>query len=264
MTSFKSVLGSCTPRFIRKSICRLGNFYSSIEDFGPLRFPSQELAFRTLKTHGWTPKACIDIGAYHGEWAAMFRQLFPQAAVLMVEAQDSKRPKLQKACAKLGPGVEYATALLGAVDGTEVAFAEMETGSSVYAETSFVQRQTIKKRLTTLDSLLDQHPAFQKADCLKIDTQGYELEVLKGCPQLLKTLDAVLLEVSLLPVNAGCPLFAEVVAFMAAHGYQLFDFCSQIRRRDGVLWQTDLLFTRTGGSIRIDPRLTPENWGPAA
>lgn len=264
MTSFKNLLGGFTPRFIRKIICRLGNFYSTIEDFGPLRFPSQELAFRTLKMHGWSPKGCIDIGAYHGEWAKMFRQLFPQAAVLMIEAQDSKRSKLETACAELGPGVEYATALLGADDGIEVEFAEMETGSSVYAETSHVQRLTAKKRLTTLDTLLERHPAYLSADCMKIDTQGYELEVLKGCPRLLKTVDVVLLEVSLLPVNAGCPLFAEVVAFMTANGFQLFDFCSQIRRRDGVLWQTDLLFLRTNGSIRIDPRLTAQNWGPEA
>lgn len=263
MSSLKSLVAAWTPRFIRKGICRLGNFYSAIEDFGPLRFPSQELAFRTLKTHGWAPKACIDIGAYHGEWAAMFRELFPHAKVLMIEAQESKRSKLEVACKELEPGVEYAMALLGAVDGAEVEFAEMETGSSVYAETSYVHRQAIKKRLTTLDTLLDKHQSFQKADCLKIDTQGYELEVLKGCPRLLKTLDAVLLEVSLLPVNAGCPLFAEVVAFMTANGYKLFDFCSQIRRRDGVLWQTDLLFIRVAGAIRIDPRLTPENWGPA-
>lgn len=264
MTPIRHLLAKYTPRFMRRAVCRLGDFYSALEVLGPPRFPSQELAFRTLRSGGWSPKACIDVGAYHGEWAAMFFDVFPQSAVLMIEAQKSKQSKLEIARKRLGAGAEYAIALLGAANAAEVEFAEMETGSSVYAEMSHVQRQTTRKTLITLDTLLDQHPQFLMANCLKVDTQGYELEVLRGCPRLLKVLDVVLLEASLLPVNAGCPLFAEVVLFMAEKGYKLFDFCSQIRRRDGVLWQTDLLFIRTAGSIRIDPRLTPENWGSAA
>lgn len=264
MTFLKRSLTAFTPRIVRKNICRLGNFFATIEDFGPPRFPSQELSFRTLRTHGWSPKACIDVGAYHGEWATMFRGMFPQSQVLMLEAQEGKRPRLEATCRELGSGVSFDIALLGSVDGREVEFSEMETGSSVFAETSHVQRQAVTRKLTTLDTLLQRHPSFSDANCLKLDTQGYELEVLKGASRLLTTLDAVLMEVSLLQVNAGCPLFAEVVSFMTSHDFVVFDFCSQIRRRDGVLWQTDLLFIRRNGAIHIDPRLTPANWGPAA
>jgi hypothetical protein len=35
---------------------------------------------------GWAPKSYIDVGAYEGQWAAMFRSIFPEAQVLMVEA----------------------------------------------------------------------------------------------------------------------------------------------------------------------------------
>lgn len=95
---------------------------------------------------------------------------------------------------------------------------------------------------------------------LKLDVQGYELEVLKGSSQALRAADVVLMEASLVPINDGCPLIGEVMSFMYDHRFRVFDFCSQIRRADGVLWQTDLLFLKAGSGITPDPRLTHENW----
>jgi hypothetical protein len=69
------------------------------------------------------------------------------------------------------------------------------------------------------------------------------------------------LEASLVPINQGCPLIAEVMAFMSAAGFNLFDFCSQTRRRDGVLWQTDLMFLREGAAFSPPATLSRDNWG---
>lgn len=190
----------------------------------------------------------------------MFLSLFPDSKILMIEAQEGKREILQKAAAESGDKLVYEMALLGASDGQEVSFIEMETGSSVYEESSSAKRAKTIKKLTSLDTLVKAHPDFASASALKIDTQGYELEVLKGCPNLLKLLDVVLLEVSLVNTNKGAPLFAEVVSFMTSNGFKLFDFCSQIRRKDGVLWQTDLLFIRVDANIHIPTELTENNW----
>ena len=57
-------------------------------------------------------------------------------------------------------------------------------------------------------------------------------------------LDIVLLEASLIPINRGCPLIAEVIEFMAHHGYRMLDFGSQVRRTDFALWQIDLFFVK--------------------
>jgi FkbM family methyltransferase len=261
-SGLKQMLGEFTPRIARRAAVRLGAFYERFEQHSrPVRFPSQEGAFHTLKKHGWSPKSCIDVGAYHGEWAAMFLGIFPESRVLMLEAQEGKRAALEESAARSGGRTSLAIALLGAVDGQEVEFAEMETGSSVYSEASPFARTVVRKPLTTLDRLLADWPAFAAPQCLKIDTQGYELEVLKGASRTLRQVDAVLMEVSLLQVNAGCPTFAEVISFMNDAGFTVFDFCSQIRRRDGVLWQTDLLFVRRAGGIQINPRLTHANWG---
>lgn len=222
-------------------------------------FPSQEASLITLRNLGWRPTVCIDIGAYQGEWASMFGGIFPDAKVLMIEAQKAKEPFLEQTT-RLFPGYRYAVALLGASDGSEVEFVEMETGSSVFEESSHFARSRFRRALVTLDSLTENYPPFMNANMIKLDTQGYELEVLRGATRVLASVDVVLLEVSLIPINKGAPSFAAVVEFMTACGFRLFDFCSQIRRKDGVLWQTDLLFLRKGAIPNLVERLTPENW----
>ena len=70
-------------------------------------------------------------------------------------------------------------ALLGAQNGAVVEFIEMETGSSVDEERSYYNRRKVYKVTKTLDDLLTERHA-PAVDLLKLDVQGYELEVLKG------------------------------------------------------------------------------------
>ncbi len=245
---------------MRSFLARLGRFYGKTGKLSDIHFPSQEGAFLTLKSLGWKPSACIDVGAYRGDWAKMFHSIFPESKVLMIEAQEAKKDALKEAVSASAKDLSYEIALLGANDEEEVEFVEMETGSSVFEESSPYPRSKVLKKLTTLDTLVKRHPPFEQAQALKLDTQGYELEVLKGAPNLLKRVEVILLEVSLIPINEKAPLFSEVESFMTAHDFKVFDFCSQIRRKDGVLWQTDLMFIRNGAGIRIEPRLTRENW----
>lgn len=255
VTDMKQAVKNITPRFLQKFLFRLGRFYDTGHSF-----PSQEATFRTIRSLGWMPKTCIDVGAYHGEWARLFRAVYPESRVLMIEAQDGKKPRLDDAVNESPHHLAYEIALLGASDGQEVEFVEMETGSSVFEESSPYGRRREVKKLTTLDTVLVKHPDFQQAQALKLDTQGYELEVMKGAASLLRTVEVVLLEVSLLPVNKGAPPFSEVISFMSSRGLKIFDFCSQIRRKDGVLWQTDLLFVRDGAIPNVEAKLTKENW----
>ena len=260
----KNLVKNITPNSLRNFLIRLGRFYSleNQRKNSFHQFPSQKGAFCTLKELGWNPQRCIDVGAYNGEWTRMFISIFPDAKVLMIEAQEGKKEILKNAISAIKKNnLEFEICLVGANDGKEVSFIEMGTGSSVYEESSYYKRTKTNKKLIRLDTLLENYPDFIASNALKIDTQGYELEVLKGCPLLLKNLEVVLLEVSLVEINKRTPLFSEVVSFMACSGFKLFDFCSQIRRKDGVLWQTDLMWIRDDGKIEIPAELNEQNWG---
>ena len=150
--------------------------------------------------------------------------------------------------------MDYRSALLGSTSGKTVTFVQMETGSSVFEEQSNAPRSTSVRTLVTLDELLAAEP--KRVDFLKLDVQGFEFEVLRGAERAMEQALAVLMETSLIPTNQGEPLIAEVIQFMDSRGFRMLDFCSQMCRSDGALWQTDLLFVRASSGLLPDPDIT--------
>ncbi len=87
-----------------------------------------------------------------------------------------------------------------------------------------------------LDAVLSEE-SIRGIDYIKIDTEGYELEILKGATDTLKGVFAVELEVWFNPVFVGAPLFREVDAFMASQGFTLFDLARSncfFKRKEGA------------------------------
>src|SRR5262245_9113584 len=72
---------------------------------------------------------------------------------------------------------------------------------------------TYPMTLSRLDSACDVQP-----DILKIDTQGTELDILKGAGRLLDRTFAVELEVEFVPQYQNQALFADIDAFMRSQG----------------------------------------------
>lgn len=62
----------------------------------------------------------------------------------------------------------------------------------------------------------------ERVDFLKIDTQGAELDVLKGAEKTLATVRAVELEVEFNPIYLGQPLYSQVDTFLREHGFVLW------------------------------------------
>ena len=142
--------------------------------------------------------------------------------------------------------------LLGAVDGKEVQFHVMASGSSIMSERSDVPRTTETRQLTTLNSLLAGGPNI---DFLKIDAQGYELSILDGADHILSGVQAVLLETALIEVNEGSPILHDVLTYMHERGFVAFDIIEMHRRPlDRALCQIDVLFCRQDAQIRADKR----------
>jgi FkbM family methyltransferase len=211
-------------------------------------FPSIYGALMYLRQWGFRPRYVADVGAYHGEWTRMTKEIYPTCSVLMVEPQEGKRVRLEEVRTAI-PDVRFETALLGATEGETVDFVVMETGSSIFEEISdHHPRKKVEKRLTTLDALLARTTDWNEIDLLKLDVQGYELEILRGAPACLPRTEVVLMEVSIVPRNEGCPTIERVFEFMTARGFRMLDFCSQHRRANKALGQTDLLFLNARSS----------------
>ncbi|WP_370326609.1 FkbM family methyltransferase [Euzebya sp.] len=208
-------------------------------------FPSHAASLVMLRNRACCLRTIIDVGAFEGEWTSLVRLVFPGARVLMVEAQESKAGALRSLVESGHGDVQLAIAVAGPKDGQSVNFYEMETGSSVLGELSDVSRTVTTAKVRTLDSIVADLPSHWGApDFIKVDVQGYELEVLRGAEAVLSSARFAMLEVSLIQYNEGAPLLAEVIAFMDDRDFRVVDIFQEMRRRDGQLIQLDVLFER--------------------
>lgn len=211
--------------------------------------PDMARGLRRLAERGLQPRHVVDVGAYHGDWSLMARDIWPEAQITMVEANRDKSPILTPVAERLGAQLQFE--VLGPEDGREVVFQVMESGSSVLPENSPVARREEGRHARRLDTLLE----ADRPDFIKLDVQGYELEVLRGAPDILAGAQAVLLEVSLIEINRGAPLMAEVVGFMAERGFEICDILELHRRPlDRATNQVDLLFVPRNSPMLRDTR----------
>jgi FkbM family methyltransferase len=210
-----------------------------------------EISYFRLAEHGFYPSGIVDIGAYQGDWTKLIAKIFPEAPILMIEAQAAKKAHLDAVCRAL-PEVDYALCLLGEKDGAETVFNVMETGSSVYAERSNVARAAITMPVHTLDNLLSRFPQIKAPLFMKLDVQGSELDVLRGSSCALKIAEVVQLELALMNYNEGAPAADAVIEFMAKHDFVLYDVCGFIKPNPQFLSQIDVLFARKESMLRRD------------
>eukprot|EP00913_Durusdinium_trenchii_P033413 g31281.t1 len=135
---------------------------------------------------GFEARHVLDIGAHVGNWTTDALEVFPSARFLMIEANPLHRPQLEAI------GQPFVIALLAAKGAEAVVVSEVFRGERC-------------------------------CDLLKADVQGAELTVLLGGLKTLSQAQLVLLEAPVLPYNEGAPSFSEVIAFMAAHHFELVD-----------------------------------------
>lgn len=99
---------------------------------------------------------------------------------------------------------------------------------------------------TSLNHFL--HAATFRRGFLKIDVQGYELNVLRGCDNLVNFFEYIYVELSFIELYKEQPLFSEVHNFLEECGYQLVDIKNLCHSSSGGLVQGDFLFKRVDRS----------------
>ena len=106
-----------------------------------------------------------------------------------------------------------------------------------------VSRQSAPMR--RLDSVAGETLGNHRNVYLKIDTQGYELEVLKGAHDLLQRVRAVEVELSLAPIYKDQPLLPEVMAhLLMAEYHPIWIERGFLHPQSGHMLQVDALFVR--------------------
>lgn len=197
-----------------------------------------------LKQWGVTIENVLDIGAYRGHFTYTVRAVWPKAKIQQFEADERQKKFLQE---------DAHIAVLGDSE-REVDFytipdiAEgVTTGSSIYKEnTIYYQRPIVlKKQMQLLDNLVDTSGDWSKG-LVKIDTQGSELDILRGAKNFMENQKPmyILLECSVKQYNDGSPLISQVTSQMLEWGYNFEDIFDFSYDKSGQLLQLDVLFRR--------------------
>lgn len=84
---------------------------------------------------------------------------------------------------------------------------------------------------------------------VKLDVQGYELQVLEGFGHLLKSIDHFFLEISLTPLYRGEPSLLEILNYLALHDHFVKDIYYGAKDSNGNLMQIDVLTSRVSASF---------------
>ena len=229
--------------------------YRILRDKGRNRFDAADTALKHLRDRGYRPKVVIDGGAHAGLYALMVREIYPEAAIHMIEAQPACLPNLEQVAATNGFHL-HPCAIGSPEDAASgfVTFAATDvasTGAHVAAHGE-VGDGTVQVPVRTLDTLLSGRLSADDRAFLKMDLQGYELAALKGATEILPLIEVIQTEVSFF-AQAYEPSIVELMTFLDRAGFDLFDIAALSERtRDNRLRQGDFIFVRRGAPLSVD------------
>ena len=179
----------------------------------------------------------LDIGARKGDWTKKFKEHYPEAKSLMIEANGDHKEDLEK----VGP---YILALVGK-DNTETDYyicddKQNDHGNGMYRENTNVPFTSKKRRVITLDSLLP----GQRFDLIKMDVQGAELDILQGSPGFIHNTKYLWLELQAHNYNLGAPSAGKVIGYLHQIGFEIVTI-DEINVGNGVIMGMDFIFINT-------------------
>lgn len=91
---------------------------------------------------------------------------------------------------------------------------------NVFPEWSHVERREAVS-VSRLDDFLCANHINPRRAYLKIDTQGFDLEVLKGAPITLNAVEAIQIELSMRPLYDGAPSYFQVLSELSGMGFAI-------------------------------------------
>jgi len=196
---------------------------------------SHEKRFNHYKNLNVKFKNVLDIGAYEGHWSRLFTSIYPDANVLMIEANKEKEKTLKE----IG---NYRIALLGEKDNETVDYYKcldgVPTGNGIYQENTEFKFTPEKRRTITLPTLLGSEKGF---DLIKMDVQGSELNIIKGALPIIKKTKYLLLELQTFQYNKGAPQIEEVVSYLHGLNFGFVDLFDLMYSNNHLI-QVDGLF----------------------
>ncbi len=208
-----------------------------LSQFGwvPGEFRKHAKFIKKLSRDGLSLEYVVDVGAYRGAWSRAIKNVLPKSQFFLVDTNNQHANQLRL----IGVFLE---ALLSDREQVHNLYKVGGTGDSYYREltSEYENIQPIPVTSRRADSIEELPKVI---DLLKIDTQGSELDVLRGFGTRLANTKLVILEVPLYEYNSGAPNFSEYIIAMSDLGFYAAKVLDT-HYVDGALYALDLAFVK--------------------
>lgn len=196
----------------------------------------------------------LDVGANTGQFASGLRAIGYKGRIVSFEPLSAAHAKLSAAAAGVPAWSVHPRCAVGDRDGeTQINVAGNSVSSSVLPMTdkhstaapgsAYVGRESVP--IVRLDSVAAQYLGGAAKPFLKIDTQGFEWQVLEGARETLPRLAGILCEMSLVPLYSGQRLWKDTLARIEGEGFALWALQTGFTDpQDGRTLQMDGIFFR--------------------
>jgi FkbM family methyltransferase len=189
-----------------------------------------------------------DVGGSNGITAGYYSNAFPNSGIFVFEPIKESFFQLKGKLKENYNVVPINKALGNVIQETEINIAKRISSSSlfnlnadpstlVFSEALELERKE-KIQISTLDNEL---PKNKKVLILKIDVQGYELEVLKGGSETLKRTFVITLEMNNHEGYLDSPKYYVIDDYLRKSGFRLYDILPSTRS-NGPLVEWDCIY----------------------
>lgn len=199
---------------------------------------------------------CLDVGANEGQTIALFQRAFSNPLVHAFE--PSRKTFEQLALRRFGDRVSLHNFALGAqaVQRTLIRYASSDLSSFLALASDAENRfrgvpvdTTEIVEVRTVDSFVAE-AGLTVVDVLKIDTQGTDLEVLRGADAALQAgvVRHVMVEINFVRMYDGQNEALDIVQHLRARDLHLVDFYEKVYQANTLAWCTALFSRRPTGA----------------
>jgi FkbM family methyltransferase len=206
--------------------------------------------FDCLARLGFAPQHIVDVGANRGNWTRTALRYFPQSYYTLLEPQEKMRQEV--ADLTLDPKVTFYAMGAGPVNASMKLTEHERDDSFTFAldenQALALGRKQIEVPVIALDDFLPR-TGLPHADILKIDAEGWDLEVLKGADNTIRNASIVLIEAAVNNKIFKNSVF-DVLMQMNKRNFTLFDITDLNRTiRHNALWLVELAFVKKDGFL---------------
>ena len=182
-------------------------------------------------------KIIFDIGAHRGSWSQQIKTVFNKGNFYLFEANINNNKFFES------KNLNFFNVLLSDKEEKKIFYTLNSSGDSYLKQRKgYNKAKKIKFKSITLDKFI-KIKKIPKPNFIKIDTQGSEIDILKGAKLTLKNCKFILLECPIIDYNEKSPNILKYLNFMKSIKYLPVELIEKHIHKK-LLVQIDILFKK--------------------